>query len=375
MKISFNADSMLRVSSQVASIVSKKNSMPILDNIRMTVNGDAKAISLMASDGETWLTMSAEIIDTDCKQGFAMCINAVDFVSALRNLSGYTITLNIDEASHMINGEYSNGHFAMPFVDSNEYPIAHSIGEAQSAVVKARDFGIGIELSEYAMASDEIRKILNGVHFNFSNNRMVAVSTDGRKLTKFTMSDEQCECDFKFTLPKKPAHVLAQLIGDKESDMQVTYSSTNVIFDTSWFTLVTRLCEGNYPNYDAVIPKVNEIKISVSKDELLSAAQRIIPMSDSGGMVLLDIQGNVMTISAQDYDYSKSASEYVMCEHIGSDIKIGFNGEMLQQTVKNIRTNTILMELTSPERPCVFAPSEQVGSEHIEILMPLKIEQ
>jgi DNA polymerase-3 subunit beta len=376
MKISFNADVMLRTTSQLASIVAPKNSMPILDNIRMKINGDANKIEMMASDGETWLTMSSEIIESDCKENIVLCVNASDFVAALRNLTGQTITLNIDESSHTIKGDYNKGHFTMPFVGANEYPMARSIGEAQSAIVKAHDVCLGIELSEYAMASDEIRPILNGVHFNFTDNDMVAVSTDGRKLTKFTIKDEQCEGSFKFTLPKKPAHVLAQLIGCEESDMQVTYSNQNVLFGTSWFTLVTRLCEGNYPNYDVVIPKENDIIVKVNREELLSAAKRIAPMSGSGEMLLFDIQGTMMTISAQDYDYNKSASEYVMCEHVGSDVKICFNGGMFQQTVKNIRSNTIVMELKSFDRPCVFKPCEQTdASEHIEILMPLKIEQ
>ena len=377
-KLVFHVDSLLPALSQVVGVVNSKNALPILGDIVFTTkNGD---LSLTSSDSETWLDISAPCVECDGDLHF--CINATDIYKALQNLKGKTVTMALDEEAHTVKCTYDNGHFALPFEDATEFPKANmDMAGAVSRTLGGGHFVTAIKQAEFATASDELRPIMNGVHFDFLEEGMISVATDGHKLAKAINKAITLEltdgivCD-GFTLPKKPAHILINVLNGFGGDITMTNNDKCVIVRNGDFTLATRLIEGHYPNYNSVIPQDNNVITTVDKAAFVSALKRVIPMSNSSSeLIQLAFTAGKVTLSAVDYDFSKSASEDVVCDYNGEDLTIGFKGSTLMEITQSIGGDSIRIALKDCSRAGLFAPANEDGNvEYLALLMPMLIQ-
>ena len=140
--------------------------------------------------------------------------------------------------------------------------------------------------------------------------------------------------------------------------------------------LICRLIEGNYPNYNAVIPANNPNKVFVDRLELLNAIRRVAVCSNqSTNLIKLDISKGTINLTAQDLDFSVSAQESLPCDYEGEDIVIGFKSTFLIEILSNIETTTVLVELADSTRAGVFKPvyDQQPSNDTLMLLMPMMI--
>ena len=130
-----------------------------------------------------------------------------------------------------------------------------------------------------------------------------------------------------------------------------------------------------YPNYESVIPKQSSIVITADKGTLLQALKRVLPMAnDASNLVELDFAQGQVTVSAKDIDFSKSASETVMCD-CDTELKIGFKGSTLIEILRNISDDNIVIELSDPSRAGVFFSAfEMTRDEYLSLCMPMLIQ-
>jgi DNA polymerase-3 subunit beta len=141
-------------------------------------------------------------------------------------------------------------------------------------------------------------------------------------------------------------------------------------------TLICRLIEGSYPNYNAVIPANNPNKVLVDRVELLNGIKRVAICSNpTTNLIRMDIADNRINLTAQDIDFSLSANETISCSYEGSSITIGFKSTFLVEILANIETPTVLIELADSARPGVFKPvyDDKHASETLMLLMPMMI--
>jgi DNA polymerase-3 subunit beta len=207
---------------------------------------------------------------------------------------------------------------------------------------------------------------------------MVCATSDGHKLARYKDKSITREDDGvipNFTLPKKPANILINILSTLEGDIKLSFNDKAISINNKDFKLTARLLEFKYPNYDSVIPKDNPITITADKNSLLNALKRVLPMAnDSSNLVELSFkQGNV-TISATDIDFSKSAQEIVTCNS-ESEINIGFKGSTLVEILKNINDDNIVIELSDPSRAGVFYSAfDLTRDEYLSLCMPMLIQ-
>lgn len=373
-KLTFNVDEMLPNLAQVVGVVNSKNPIPILGNVVLQTRSDV-GLTITASDSETWLTIKTPCIEFD--EPMMFCVLASDIFRALSNLKGKVVTVELDEETHTLKGSYEKGHFALPFESAKDFPRpTMDMSDSLEKTIGAPNLFRTISKTEFGIANDKLRPIMNGIHFDFLPQGMVACATDGQKLAKYTdctvvLGDD--ETAKGFTLPKKPAIIMLGLLNGLDADVHVVFNDKCVSFGNADFKMITRLLEGNYPNYDRVIPIDNNVETVVSKSEFTEALKRVLPMGDaSSQLVKLSFSMGVMTISSEDFNFSKSADESIDCDYSSGEMAIGFNGGYLMDVLSNIDGDNVKICLKNQSSSGLFKPAETHEAEdYVSLLMPI----
>ena len=359
-----------------AKVINSKNALPILGDFLVETKNDV--ILITASDSEQWLSLKCPIISCDGETRF--CIPSADFLKAFDNLNDVVVTLTLDESTHTITCDYGNGKFSMPYEDANEYPLANmDTTDFKDFIIDGKKVLKAIELTGFATANDELRPVMNGIHFDFFEDGMVCATSDGHKLARYKdktiTSNNENGTTPNFTLPKKPANILMSILSALEGDVKVSFNDKAISINNKDFKLTARLLEARYPNYEAVIPKENPITITADKNSLLNALKRVLPMAnDQSNLIELAFKNGCVTISATDIDFSKSAQEIVTCD-CETEINIGFKGSTLAEILKNINDDNIVIELSSPSRAGVFYSAFGLTKEeYLSLCMPMLIQ-
>lgn len=380
-KITFISDEFLPALSTVNSVVLAKNSLPILSDVRIETKADGNGgtyAELMTSDSETWLQMKAPL--TEAEVGIVICIEAKGLLQALRNLGGKPVTMEIWDDKHIVKCDYGNGHFSLPYEDAQDFPLPMAAPDgAKTKLMDAKKMLTAIEKAGFATANDELRPVMNGVHFDFLPTCMIAVASDGHKLAKY--ADLTVTCDeiepSGFTMPKKPCSTLLNVLGSTVAgDIKVMFNDRCFTVNNTQFKMSARLIEGRYPNYDSVIPKDNDRIVTIAKNDFVAAMKRVLPMGNANSeLVALSFSMGMMTISAEDFDFSKSASENVGCDYAQEEFTIGFKGSTLLQLLQNIDTDNVKVMLKDPSRAGVLCEDKPNGVyEYTSLIMPMLIQ-
>jgi DNA polymerase-3 subunit beta len=378
MEIKVQAKSLSAILKTASKVVNSKNSLPILGDVLFETKNDVLVVTV--SDGEQWLSQKCEVIS--CDQELRFCVGATEFTNAINNLGDMPITITLDEQTKTFTCEYGNGNgkFSMPYEDANEFPLSNiDTTDTKDFIVDSKKVLRAVELTGFATANDELRPVMNGIHFDFFEDGMVCATSDGHKLARYKdktiTSNNENGTTPNFTLPKKPANILINILSTLEGDIKISFNNKAISFNNKDFKLTARLLEARYPNYDAVIPKDNPITITVDKNTLLNALKRVLPMAnDSSNLVELDFTYGYVTVSAKDIDFSKSACETVKCD-CERELNIGFKGSTLAEILKNINDDSIVIELSDPSRAGVFYSAfELTREEYLSLCMPMLIQ-
>lgn len=389
--IKFQTEDFLPSLAMVNTVVLAKNTLPILSDVRIETKDDGQGgvyAELMTSDSETWLQMKAPLAEAEV--GIVICIEAKGLLQALRNLGGKPVTMEIDDSKHIVKCDYGNGHFSLPYEDAQDFPLPNTSfvdpitneSNAKTKLMDAKKMLTAIEKAGFATANDELRPVMNGVRFEFFADGMVAVASDGHKLAKYkdltiTYDNSEDQTIYGFTMPKKPCSTLLNVLGSTVAgDIKVMFNDRCFTVNNTQFKMSARLIEGRYPNYDSVIPKDNDRIVTIAKNDFVAALKRVLPMGNANSeLVALSFSMGMMTISAEDFDFSKSASENVGCDYAQEEFTIGFKGSTLLQLLQNIDTDNVKVMLKDPSRAGVLCENKPNGVyEYTSLIMPMLIQ-
>jgi DNA polymerase III beta subunit len=226
------------------------------------------------------------------------------------------------------------------------------------------------------VGNDELRPVMSGVFFQFSQNDIKFVATDAHKLVKYERRDIKSNVEAEFVMPKKPLNILKNILSTLDIDVKIDYNKTNAVFTFDNFVLICRLIDGKYPNYDAVIPKENPNKLTINRNLFLSSVKRVAIFSNkSTYQIKLRIAGTELNISAEDIDFSNKAEERLTCDYQGDDLYIGFNSKFLLEMLISLESDDILLEMSLPNRAGILTPLDALkeGEFITMLVMPVMI--
>lgn len=372
MKFNVSSKTLYNFVSSVSKIINAKNPMPILNNFLFVLEDDL--LTIKAADMENSLVGRLRV--TDAEGSGRLCLDARRIVELLKEMPDQGITFDIDDENLEVKISYSNGCYNTVAINGVEYPDKKdtSADDKISFMCSTEQVLKGIENTMFAVGTDEIRPQMMGILWDVKPEAIIFVSTDTRKLVKYTNGTSKPGVTCSFILPVKGATVLKNVFA-KESDIKVTVSPTSVVFESPSFTFDCRLIKGNFPDYNRVIPSSNPYVLTVDRQSFLNAVRRVAVFGDEGGgLVKFKFTSTQVTLRACDNSFGTSGWESVPCNYSGNDLLIGFGSQYLVEILSTFSTPDIMIKLADPSRPALCLPAENDPEcELLMILMPMNI--
>ena len=372
MKFSVSSSALLSLLASMGKVISNKNTLPILDYFLMELKGNE--LKVTTSDLETTLIGSLHVDNVESEGTIAAPAKLM--LDSLKEFAEMPLTIEVNDQNWEIRLSWKSGSLSIPGASAVSYPVTPMLAaENKSFQLDVDALVNGINKTIFATADDDLRPIMNCVLINLEAGKLTFVGTDAHKLVKYEVQNEG-DIAGSFILPKKPANLLKTLLLKEEEPVQVCVDAKNAKFTMKNYTLVSRLFEGVYPNYNAVIPANNPNKVLVDRIELLNGIKRVAVCSNpTTNLIRMDIGGNQINLTAQDIDFSVSANETISCSYEGQPITIGFKSTFLVEILSNIETPTVVIELADSTRAGVFKPvyDDKQPSTTLMLLMSMMI--
>lgn len=351
----------------LSRVINSKNSLPILgDFLFEIIDG---RLQLTASDSEVMMKTTIELNDNDGNGCF--CVGNHDLLEAVKGFSEQPIIFDVDQESNIAKISYQNGMFSLPVENADEYPQQQQVGdEATTITISPQLLADNINRSLFATAQDELRPVMNGIYFDLTPDCLAVVASDGHKLVRNKILSIKSDQPSSFILPKKPASLLKGVLGKQGGDVVMRFDERNAEINFEEGVIVCRLIEGRYPNYNSVIPQSNPNQLTVDRLGLLAALRRVQPFSnDSSNLIRFHVENGTLQLDAEDYDFSKTATERMSCDYNGMPMSIGFKGSSFIEILSNFDCEQVLIQLADPSRAGLVLPSEQPENQDVLMLM------
>ena len=351
----------------LSRVINSKNSLPILADFVFDINNGM--LQLTASDSENVMTTQLELTDVDGYGRFA--VGNHDLLEAVKGSSEQPLTFDINQQANIAKISYQNGLFSLPVESADEFPMAQKVSEGAIEIVIPNSLlAENINRTLFATAQDELRPVMNGIYFDLTPESLALVASDGHKLVRNKILTIHSDQPASFILPKKPASLLKNLLGKDGGDVIIRFDERNAQINYGDGELICRLIEGRYPNYNSVIPQNNPNLLTVDRLSLLAALRRVQPFAnDSSNLIRFHVEGGTLQLDAEDYDFSKTATERMLCEYNGQPMSIGFKGSSFIEILSNFDCSEVIIQLADPSRAGLVLPSEQPENQDVLMLM------
>lgn len=357
---------------QISGVLNTNNPLPILDNFLFIVNNGVLMVS--ASDMESTMTTSLPINET--KNGGKIAVPAKILLDTLKTFSEQPLTFLVDDKSHGIEIVADQGKYKLTGFDGEEYPKMPVMDNTKSFTINTITLCEAINKSLFATGNDELRPVMSGVFFQLSKDNITFVATDAHKMVRYRRNDLKSVNEGTFIVPKKPLNLLKNVLSDSNENVTVSHNENNALFEFGNFSLMSRLIDGRYPNYEAVIPIDNPNKLTISRSALLNSVRRVSIFSNkTTHQVRLKIAGSELQISAEDLDFANEANERLSCQFDGEDMEIGFNARFLSEMLSNLDSENVTVEMSAPNRAGILFPTEKENSNEdiLMLVMPVML--
>lgn len=373
MKFTINSNDLLQRCNMLAKAQASKTSLSILECICLELSDGN--IRLTSSDSNITLTTKLPVTNVE-GVGESVCILTSTLISALRELANQPVTFSIDTKTFGIHIEYLGGVFNFTGNDAGEYPHLPENDDNHTIIgIPVKAVTTGLSTVVRSTANDELRPIMNGVCFDFTAEGLVLVASNGYKLARMQYNDIITETPQCFVLPTKASDILSAIAAKQSTDIEVEFDNRHAVFTTDNYTLDTTLLEGQFPNYDAVIPKNQPIQVRIERNTLISALRRVLVFADeTTSLVSFHVEHDKIILAGQDTVFGQSGEESVPCDSNCDDLNIGFKGEFLLELLRTIYGNEMIITLSDATHAGVFYPSEQTENEnYLVLLMPMNL--
>jgi len=351
----------------LSRVINSKNSLPILGDFLFEVAEGR--LNLTASDSEVMMKTSLDLTESD--GGGRFCVGNHDLLEAVKGISEQPITFEVDQAANIAKINYQNGQFSLPVESADEFPQPQQVGEGATTINIATPLlAENINRSIFATAQDELRPVMNGIYFDLTPDCLAIVASDGHKLVRNKVLNIRSEQPASFILPKKPATLLKGVLGKQGGDVVIRFDERNAEINFEDGVIICRLIEGRYPNYNSVIPQSNPNQLTVDRLGLLAALRRVQPFSnDSSNLIRFHVENGTLQLDAEDYDFSKTATERMSCDYNGMPMSIGFKGSSFIEILSNFEGDQVIVQLADPSRAGLVLPSQQPENQDVLMLM------
>lgn len=346
--------------------VDVNNTLPVLNNVLLKAEG--KKLYFTATNLEIAITYW---IETDIKNEGELTIPSKIFTNYINYLKDEKVDIIAEEGDVIIKTEDSTTK--IKGIPSSEFPPIPTVEKEGSITLKAKDLKEAIRQVVFAAAINTTRPILAGVYFSVEKDDLKMVATDSYRLAEKTIKVTKASGNSKCIIPAKTILELGSILDSfKEDDeVEVIISKNQVLFSVGEVKLISRLIEGQFPNYEQIIPKDTKTEITFDINPLVLVLKRIniFAKENNNKIILKTANGNV-EITTETTQYGEG--EVKMKTKIeGEDGEIALNSQFILDVLGNIGGDEIKFKIGEKITPVIISPKEK--SDYTHIIMPLKI--
>jgi DNA polymerase III subunit beta len=363
MKVSITKEKLLEGLHQVQNVVSTRTTLPILSNVLLQANG--KEIHLTTTDLDVGVRGSCE---AEVDKAGATTLPARRLFNIVRELPSSEIQIDVD-GKNTASIRSGQSFFKILGLPEDEFPPLPKFEDAKTVTIPQKALLDGLRKTSYAISTDETRYVLNGVLFSFKDNKLTLVATDGRRLAMLDIELEfprSHETDI--IVPTKAVTELQRLL-TAEGEVKVSVGSGQIAFDLNKTLLVSKLIEGNYPNYRQVIPSEAKERVTLERETFLNSLRRVsLLASDKSNSIKLNFSKNNIEITANTPEVGE-AKESLAVQYKGREFSIAFNPEFLMAPLRALTEDEVFLDLIDEMSPGVL----KIQTPFLYVLMPMRI--
>ncbi|OGJ86688.1 MAG: DNA polymerase III subunit beta [Candidatus Raymondbacteria bacterium RifOxyA12_full_50_37] len=372
MKFYVQKSDLLTVMQKVIKIVPARPTLQVLSNICISVKGSV--LAMRAADLD--LSMSARTEVKSSGQDRDFIINAKKLFDICKELPEKEILFNAEKSGFV---QISTGvdEFKLPIQTADEYPEIPSFEERASFSLNAKLLDDMASRVRFAVSRDTTRVALKGVLMELEQGSLKMVATDGHKLgfCKETGLPVTTKKKISIIVPPKALDQLPNIMDPAGGDVSVKLGETYIEFTVNTTVLTSKLIEGEYPNYEQVIPQTNTKKAVIKRDELFSSLRRISVISNSRTrQIRFAFEKNSLTVSTSDRDFNGEGKSSLPIIYDTDPIAIGFNVDFFIEILRLIDDEDIVINMNTPLSAVLVLPADKKKSEKmLFLIMPLRL--
>src|SRR5574344_3016486 len=373
MKFTFDRDAMIKEIVIAQEIISTKNEGSILSNVLLSAQNNT--LSIKATDikvnFETKITVQVEeegstTVYCDKFMGILTSLpeGEIEFNQTAGEGEDQAITVIIKPVAKKIK-------FQIKSMSQEKFPDFDSAENVPYFEVPAKEIKEMISQTSFAVSEDETRYFMNGVYFEKKGDSLVLVATDGRRLAYASKTVLQGISDFPAAIVHpKILNIVAHHAAD-EGSVSVAIVDKMIFFRFANYEFSSSLLDGQFPNYQRVIPEKQTASFQVDKSELIDALKRTALMVDKkAGRIFMKAAPGVLTITSQESDLG-DANEEIPCQYDGPEITIAMNYRYVEEPLKGIATDRITFEFTEAMKAVTLRP--EPAADYFHIIMPMQM--
>ncbi len=352
----------------VQNVVSTRTTLPILSNVLLRAENDR--LELTATDLDVTIMSGVE---AKVKRPGASTVPVKRLFGIVRELANLEIDLEVDDKN---NCSIRSGpsFYKINGLSADEFPPLPQFKEEKKVVLPQDTIRAMMKKTSFAISTDESRYVLNGIYFSLKDHKLTMVATDGRRLS---LVDEEVDVadqsQGEFIVPAKAVNELNRLLQEK-GDVEIRYAENQASFTLkdekgASILIVTKLIEGNYPNYRQVIPSETKERVTLMREEFLHALRRAeIMTSEKSNSVRLSFGKNRLEITANSPEVGE-AKETLAINYKGPDIAIAFNPKYLIDPLNALPDDEVFLELIDELSPGVL----KINHPFLYVVMPMRL--
>lgn len=368
MNLTITKEQILNGLQAVQNVVSSRTTLPILSNVMLRAEGER--LEFTATDLDVTVSCSVE---AKVKKGGSSTIPVKKLFGIVRELGGSEIEIEVDD-KNVCTLRCGPSFYKIHGLGADEFPPLPKFKDDKKVSMLQDTIRGMVKKTSFAISTDEARYVLNGIFISLKDHKMTVVATDGRRLA---MVDEEVDISEKshgeFIIPAKAVNELNRLLQEK-GDVEIKFSENQAAFTLKdekghSVLIITKLIEGNYPNYRQVIPGETKERVPLNREEFLHALRRAeIMTSEKANSVKLTFGKNNLTISANTPEVGE-AKESLAVNYKGKEMAIAFNPKYIIDPLNALPNDEVFIELIDELSPGVL----KINGPFLYVVMPMRL--
>ena len=370
MKFSILQSTILESLQTISAVVPTRSTTPVLENILFEL--DNEKLKITGTDLE--ISITTEVTPEEIEKPGAVALPAKVITEMMRSLPDIKVQFESDE-NHRINIRTDQGFYKVAGISKENFPEMPKFSDERTVEVSNKKLKRMFSKTIFAVSSEELRPALMGVFIQIMADEFRMVATDGHRLSKIV--DKSFRFDdtpVRMIVPPKAVQIALKNL-EEEGDTKLIIDDSGLCFILDKTTLYSRLVEGEYPDYERVIPRDNDKKLTVNKSLLIDSVKRVSLFSSAlTHQIRLAISSGKLVVGSEDTDIGGEAREELTVEYAEDEMEIGYNAQYVQDILRHVDSEDVVLHLKSPVRATLITPVEQEEDEaFLMLIMPIKL--